>query len=309
MQSSNRGNQISRRALLSGLAAATLCPAAAKPVGLSFGTYGLRMFSWEEALELVASAGYDGVEIALLRGWPTEPKLLSNSERIRLRRKLGDLGLELPAVAGNLWALHPAQSHQENLDLLRRGIDLGADLSPGKPPIFGTGLGRKTDEWDAVRYRMVDEVGDWARVAADGKTVVSFKPHAGNAVHNVERSLWLIKQVNSPYLRCTYDYSHLWLAGHDLVQSLQDLLPVSHYINVKDAKGTPPDHRYLLPGDGTTDYVELFRQLRKHGYGGFVTVEVSVHIHGEPDYEPVATLKLCYQRMAAAFEKAGLPRP
>ena len=133
MQSSNRGNQISRRSLLSGLAAATLCPAAAKPVGLSFGTYGLRMFSWEEALELVTSIGYDGVEIALMPGWPTEPKLLSNSERIRLRRTLGDLGLELPALAENLWTLHPTQSHQDNLDLLRRAIALGADLSPGKP--------------------------------------------------------------------------------------------------------------------------------------------------------------------------------
>lgn len=74
---------------------------------------------------------------------------------------------------------------------------------------------------------------------ADAKTVVTSKPHAGNAVPNVERSLRVIMQVDSPYLCCTYDYSHLWLPGHDLVRSLHDLLPLSSYIHVKDAKVAP----------------------------------------------------------------------
>lgn len=65
------------------------------------------------------------MDIALLWGRPTEPKLLSNSERMRLRHTLGDLGLELPAVAADQWALHPTLSHQANLDLLRRVGDLG----------------------------------------------------------------------------------------------------------------------------------------------------------------------------------------
>ena len=34
--------------------------------------------------------------------------------------------------------------------------------------------------------------------------------------------------------------------------------------------------RIRLIGDGVTDYIELFRQLRKRGYGGFVNVEVTV---------------------------------
>ena len=67
--------------------------------------------------------------------------------------------------------------------------------------------------------------------------------------------------------------------------------------------------RIRLIGDGVTDYIELFRQLRKRGYGGFVNVEVSAQIYRKPDYERIPTLKLCYQRMAAAFDKAGLPRP
>ena len=302
-------NNMTRRIFLGGLAGAATTSAQARPVGLSYGTYGLWMFEWERALELIAETGYDGVEIALMPDWPTEPKLLSSADRKNIRTRLGDLGLELPAFLETLRVMHPKQAHQENLERLHRALDLGADLSPGKPPIVETILGRKTAEWDKVKNQMVDEIGDWVEIAAKADTVVCFKPHAGNAVHNVERSLWLIEQVGSPYLRCTYDYSHLWLEGHDLAASLKALLPVSPYIHVKDAAGSPSKHRYLLPGDGETDYVLLFSLLKQHGYDGFVNVEVSGQIHKLPDYEPLATAKLCYQRMSAAFESAGLKRP
>ncbi len=303
------GPRTSRRAFLLSLTAGAVGAAAAKSVGLSFGTYGLWMLSLDDALELVARTGYDGVEIALMSGWPTEPRLLSKSARSRLRQRLSDLGLQVPAVLETLRAMDPAQSHDDNLDRIREAIDLGAELSPGRPPILETVLGRKPHEWETVKHGMVDEIGDWVRLAADRNTLICFKPHAGNAVNSVERSLWLVEQVGSPYFRCTYDYSHLWLQGLDLVRSLEDLLPVSPYIHLKDAEGVLGEHRYLLPGEGGTDYVELFRQLQKHNYGGFATVEVSSQIHRQLDYEPVAAAQLCYERMSTAFKAAGLLRP
>ncbi len=298
---------MSRRTFLGGLAA-TAVNSATKPVGLGFGTYAHSMLRWEDSLELIGRTGYDGVELAVMPDWPTAPQRLSKYDRSRLRGRLLDMGLRLPALLENLRALHPVQSHRENLERLRRAIDLGADLSPRKPPIFETVLGRAPDEWAEVRNQMVDEVGDWSRVATDGETVICFKPHAGNAVNNVERSLWLVDQVGSPYFRCTYDYSHLWLAGHELVPSLEVLLPVCPYVHLKDAAGTTGSHRFLLPGDGETDYVEMFRQLGKLGYSGFANIEVSSQIHRKDDYQPIETTRVCYERMAAAFDEAGLPR-
>ena len=298
---------MTRRAFLAAVAT-TVGNSNTKPVGLSFGTYGHGMLNWEDSLELIFRTGYDGLELAVLPDWPTAPERLSRHDRGRLRGRLADLGLHLPALLDSLQAMHPVQSHEENLERLRRAVDLGADLSPGSPPIFETVLGRAPDEWEEVKSRMVDEVGDWARVAADAQTVICFKPHAGNAVNNVERSLWIVEQVGSLYFRCTYDYSHLWLAGLELVPSLEALLPVCPYIHLKDAQGERGSHRFLLPGDGETDYVELFRQLGQLGYGGFANVEVSAQIHRRDDYQPIATTRLCYERMAAAIEEAGLTR-
>lgn len=298
---------MTRRAFLAALATSVVS-ANTKPVGLSFGTYGHRMLNWEDSLELIFRTGYDGVELAVLPDWPTSPERLSRYDRSRLRGRLSDLGLDLPALLDNLQAMHPTQSHSDNLERLRRAVELGADLAAGNPPFFETVLGRKPAEWDEVKRQMVDEVGDWARVAADAQTVICFKPHVGNAVNDIERSLWIVEQIGSPYFRCTYDYSHLWLAGHELVPSLEALLPVCSYIHLKDAEGERGSHRFLLPGEGTTDYVEMFHQLGKLGFEGFANVEVSAQIHRRDDYQPIATTRLCYERMAAAINEAGLTR-
>ena len=300
---------LTRRGFVAGLAGVAGAAAARKPVGLSFGTYALWMLRWEDSLELIGRTGYDGVELAVMPDWPTAPRQLTRGDRGRLRGMLADLGLALPALLDNLQLMDPVQTRARNVDRLRRAIDLGNDIVPGKPPIFETVLGREPGEWEAVKNQMVDEIGELTREAGDGGTVICFKPHVGDAVNNVERSLWLVEQVGSRHFRCTYDYSHLWLAGHELVPSLQALIPVSPYIHLKDARRTPAKHEFLLPGDGPTDYVEMFRQLGDLGYEGYATVEVSAQIHRLSDFEPIATANLCYERMAAAFEEAGLPRP
>ena len=302
-------SMLTRRSLIGGLCAVAATRAASQTVGLSFGTYALWMLRWEDSLELISRTGYDGVELAVMPDWPTAPKSLSRTDRARLRGLLGDLGLALPAILEDLKVMHPTQSHRENLDRLRRAIELGSEISPGRPPIFETVLGRRPDEWDEVKNGMVDEIGEWTRAAAAGETVICFKPHVAHAVNNIERSLWLLDQVDSPFFRCTYDYSHLWLAGHELVPSLEALLPVSPYIHLKDARGQAGTHQFLLPGDGETDYAAMFRAVRDLEYQGYANVEVSAQIHKKDDFEPIPATRICYERMAAAFEQAGLTRP
>ena len=78
---------------------------------------------------------------------------------------------------------------------------------------------------------------------------------------------------------------------------------------MKDAAGTPAKPEYLLPGDGKTDYLEYFRLLKELRYSGFVGVEVSAMIQRRPEYKPVPTARLCYERLAPLFARAGVERP
>ncbi len=305
-------SHIPRRMFLRGALAAPLAMAAKNTdttIGLGVGTYGMKTMSTGAALRAIAETGYDGVELVLMPGWPTEAKLLSAADRQALRRQLGDLGLALPSLLESLPITGKPEKRAANLERLKQAMALAHDLAPSKPPVVETVLGEKTANWDMAKDRMVDELKDWAKLAESNKITICFKPHAEQAVHTPERALWLIHAVGSPNFRIVYDYSHFYLEGVPLESSMKECLPYAPFIHIKDSAGTPDKHEYLLPGDGKTDYVNYFKRLKEYGYHGFVVVEISAMVFGKPGYQPLPAVKLCYERMAPAFAKAGLKRP
>lgn len=310
---------LSRRLFLQSalLAPAALTAAESAPstpatpaIGLGFGTYGMKALTPEAALRTLAEIGYDGVELAVMTGWPSEPARLTPPDRRRLRELLSSLGLALPALCEALPMTGKPGTREANLERLKRTADLARDLAPAgaKPPVIETVLGLKTAEWESVKERMAEELREWGRVAEGAGVTVCFKAHAGQAVHTPERARWLLSQAASPALGLVYDYSHFSLAGLPLEGSFAELQSATRLIHVKDARGAAAKPEYLLPGDGATDYVAYFKMLAAHRYGGFVVVEVSSMIHGKPGYDAVDTARRCYERLAPALEQAGARR-
>ena len=297
---------------LGAIATAPLSAATAKPqptVGLAIGTYGMKDLTTPDALRLIKETGYDGVQLAIMPGYPTEPAKLSVEGRRMLRRQIEDSGLALPSMLESMPLTGTPEAKAKNLDRLKRAVELGHELAPSRPPYLDTILGRKAADWDKVRDAMADELRAWVPVLESGKTTLVFKPHIGHAVNSPERSLWLIKAVGSSRIRIVYDYSHFFIEGFSLEGSLRELIGYSPLLVVKDSAGTLEKYDYLLPGDGKTDYLAYFRLIKELNYSGFVNVEVSAHIHRKPGYEPVPTTKLCYERLAPLMDRAGLVRP
>jgi sugar phosphate isomerase/epimerase len=300
---------MTRRTLLASLPAAALAAAPGPVVGFAGGTYGMKSMKTDEALRSLAEIGYDGVELCLIAGWPADPARLSASEKRDLVKVVRGSGLAVPALLESLPVIGKPEKRAQNLERLRMATELAAELSPGKPAVIDTILGGKTSDWEKLKGPFAEELREWAKIAESSKVTVCFKPHAAHAIHNAERSKWLLKEVGSPRIRVIYDYSHFYVEGFELEASLKELLPWVAFISVKDARGTPEKHEYLLPGDGKTDYLEYFRILKRLKYSGWVGVEVSGMIHQKPGYEPVPTARTCYQRLAPLFDQAGLRRP
>src|SRR5687767_3377528 len=64
-------------------------------LSLGFSLYGMRSVPLPDAIRTCAAVGYDGVELALMPGYPTEPARLSADDRRQLRTRLTDSGLSL----------------------------------------------------------------------------------------------------------------------------------------------------------------------------------------------------------------------
>lgn len=307
----------SRRAWLKGLALSGaglpslqgLLARAAEPaqtIRFGFSLYGMKTLKIADALKTCAEIGYDGVELVLMPGWPTEPKQLTADGRRELAKRLADAGLAVLGLMENL--SEPAEDalHRANLDRLKAATELGQALSPKGPPVIETVLGGKPAQWEQVKDRLAERLRDWAKVGAAAKTVIAVKPHVGNALHTPADARWLLKQVDSPWLKLAFDFSHFALRRLPLADTIKELVPESAFVHVKDARGNADKFEFLLPGEGDIDYVEYFKQVKAAGYRGPVVVEVSAQISNRAGYDPVAAARRSYEKSAPAMQKAGV---
>ena len=282
---------------------ATFAAAPARPFGLGFSLYGMKSLPVADALKACASIGYDNVEFALMPGYPTDPKLLSAADRKQIASTLAELGLRLSALMENISPLAADADHKKNLERLAAAAVLGHDLSPNEQPVIETVLGGQPAQWDAVRAQMAERLRAWGDVAAAHKTIIAVKPHVGGALHTPEGALWLVREVNHPAIKLTYDFSHYELRGYSLAPTWKDLAPHAAFIHVKDSEGTAAKFKFLLPGEGRIDYANYAALVQAAGYRGPVVVEVSGLIFNQKGYDPIAAAKKSYAALAPHFQR------
>jgi len=239
-------------------------------------------------------------------GW-SEPDQLSQETRRRLSRQLQAAELEVSAFMEEIYLLDRDMPRQVGLDRVRKAAGLGHDISRSTP-LIETVLGGKSPDWEGNKHQMVERLGEWAAESAAADALLCVKAHVGGAVDTPEKLLWLYHQVNLPSLKLTYDYSHFQVAGFPLESTLQAILPYCAFIHVKDAKGDAAHPKFLLAGDGSVDYAEYFRILRKGGYSGPVVAEVSIQLQNAASYDPAYAARHCYGCLSSALKLTRQPR-
>lgn len=287
----------------------SVAAAPAQGLTFSFGTYGSRTLSLEKSIRLVATIGYDGVEIATRPEWDAAPERMPKARRKEVHGLLLDRNLKVTAMMEHLPPSTDAQTHQNDLARLRSVMELGADLTPTTPPLIQTVLGGGT--WEEKKHLFVERVGDWSELAKEMQTVVAIKPHRGGAMSRPSEAVWLIEQLKkTPWIRMVYDYSHYAFRNLSVEETVRTALPFTAHIAVKDTIKTDAGFRFVLPGASQAfDYAQLFKLFFAGGFRGDVCCEVSGMVWNTPDYDPVAAAKQCYQNLAPCFETAGVPRP
>ena len=288
---------MTRRSLLLALAAGK--PSA---IRLEIGNYGMQSLSVAEAITQIRRIGYDGAELCLMPGWPSEPKALSSADRRRIR----ETGFPIPTMieSFNLMATDDAQ--RLTLDRIRAAAALAHDLNPADPPILQTVLGGKAGDWPKIRDVMASRLAEWGRVAAESKIKLAVKAHAMNAIDTPKSLLSLLDQVQNPSIVAIYDYGHFQLRDLTIEQSMDEMISRTSFLTVKDSKIVDGKPRFLLPGEGSIDYARYFRKVKAVAWKGWVLVEVSSQVFRQPDYEAIRAAQKSYSHLAPILAAAGL---
>ena len=291
-----------RRDLLALAAAVPARSASAGAVKIHASTYAMQTLDVVSAIERLRAIGYDGAELCLMPGWPSEPAKLDTAARRLVRAA----GFPVPTLIENFNTLVDDAAHARILDRIRAAATLAHDIVPGNPPLLQSVLGGKPDEWEQVKEKMASRLADWAGVAQQSRIRLAVKSHIGSASNTPEKLIWLLDRVKNPGLSAIYDYSHFQLLNLDLTTTLDTLLPRTSFLTVKDGRmvnGTP---QFLLPGDGTVDYVRYFEILKSRRYTGWMLFEISRQLQTQPGFDPVEAARRSYMNLAPVLRKAGL---
>ena len=271
---------------------------------IGFSLYGMKSLPVCEALKICSEIGYECVELAVMADWPCAPEKLSAEQRREIRQQLNDRHLDLAALMENLPLAVDGDKHRDNLDRFKRAFELSRDLAPKQTPLVETILGGSPDKWSMLKDKFVERLRDWAAVAAEHKAIITIKAHVAGALHLPQDAAELVQTINSPALQLAFDQSHFQLRDVPMADAWKVMAERTRFIHVKDGKGKPGAFQFLLPGDGTINYVELFRLMKSSRYTGPVVVEVSGQLFSKPDYDPIAAAKKCWPVLRDARQMA-----
>ena len=277
---------------------------------IGYSTWGMPTLPIDTALEHLAALGFDGVELTVIPGFSTELDTLDSAERKRIRQLLDRHGLDLPAVAAHQPMLSTEDDvHAENWRRLTASAGLCVDLAgTDGVPVLNTTLGSNPNEWNSQQNLILERVGALVDYCTSREVVLAIEPHVGDGLNSPERSLWLLEEINSAYLKLNFDISHFEVQGMSTAQVVQLLAPHSAHTHVKDQRGLVPDYEFLIPGEGPFDFVEYLKLMQKAGYDGYITAEVSMQVQGRPDYDPLGAAELTYRTLNSAFRETGISR-
>ncbi len=290
--------KISRRDLLVGAAASAR--AQPFPLAICSGTFaGMDFFA---ACKAARACGYQGIEIEPAHLDP-DPASLSAAARGRIREAIRRQGLAFVGLHSLLKAppgLHlttaEAVRRRKSWEYLGRLIELAADLGPGSLMVLGSGKQRAAEHGvtvaDAVARLREGLAGLAPQAEKAGVWILlePLAPHLCNVVNTLEEAVAVIRDVGSPALATILD-THNTAAEKDAPEQLvRRYLPHIRHVHLNEMDGRPP-------GAGDYPFDRLLRALRRHGYRGWISVEV---FDFAPDGETVARSAYQYLRSVEA---------
>ena len=275
---------------------------------LGYSTWGMPTIPIDQAIPFLAELGYDGIEICVLPGWITELSTLDRAERQRIVGLLRQHQLELSAVAahGSLVETEP-QKRAENFDRLCGAMDLALDWTiDGQRPVIETTPGGRPEQYEELKPLLIERLRELAVEAERRDVVIALEAHVGAVLDIPEHTVEVMKAVNSPHVRLNFDISHFNVMGYTIADSVAQMVPYTAHTHIKDERGSYPQHEFLIPGEGIFDYTAYLKEMKKAGYTGFISAEISIMRQRQPGYDPLAAARQTYEVVSRAFQEAGL---
>lgn len=221
------------------------------------------------SMRKAAALGYDGVELALKRA--------DDIDRAELAALLAEHGLDVSCIStGQVYVdlgyaftdADPAR-RAELASIFRGLIDLAADyghlvnIGRVRGPIKGKSR-------EAAENLFIDLAGELCAYAAPKGVSLILEPvnrYEIDFINSVEEGVALLRKAGIPNLKLMPDVFHMNIEDARIGEVLERNIADVAYVHLADS------NRHA-PGDGHTDFKDIFACLKRARYDGWCSVEI-----------------------------------
>jgi len=279
----------------------------------AYNTNGTANHRLDDALALIADAGYDGVALTLDIHHldPFAPDFAEG--RRRLAARLRQLGLGCVIETGARFLLDPRAKHEptlvtadpagraRRLDFLTRALEVAAETG-AEAMSFWAGVPKPGVDPAEARAWLHDGVAEVARRAERLGTVAALEPEPGMLVETVDD--WAALGIAG--LKLALDTGHCLVTGErDPADAVREFAPHLGTVAIEDMKRGL--HVHLPFGDGDMDVPRILAALAEITFNKLVCVELSRESHRADTMVPASLAYLRAHRSVDEIVECSSP--
>jgi inosose dehydratase len=263
---------------------------------------------YEQVLDEIVSAGYEGTELGPYGYFPTDPEVLGPILRRHGLALLSSfVPIPLNGEADNASVISHIRSVGSLLSALEAPLLVLSDRqTPERQQLAGRVPADGSQSLTASQWKQVGKlVAEIEAAAADYGLKLVFHPHVATYVETPWEVERLFDSLRSSTVGLCLDTGHCIYGGGDPVEEAQKYRNLLHYLHVKDvdaARLAEARQKKLTfneaveagifspAGQGCVRLPDFFKELRRQGYSGWIVVEQDI-LYGKSAVAPVESMR------------------
>ncbi|MBN1465223.1 TIM barrel protein [candidate division KSB1 bacterium] len=241
----------------------------------------MRELSWAKQCQIIAEAGYAGVEIAAFTLVQQNISELNAARRTSLVNDMRTVGIE---CVGLHWLLAPppqglhfttpdAAVREKTVQYVRDLVDFCSDLG-GTVMVFGSPKQRNAEGItvaEAKKYyaQGLATVADYAQSRGVQILIEPLDRSQTDVINTLAEAKAIIDEINHPAIQTMFDF-------HNTPDETEpfDVLVKEYYPYIKHIHVQEMDGKHLGQGDAVNQFVKTFQLLKDLQYDNWISLEV-----------------------------------